>query len=369
MLKKDLPKVTVNHKFYKNLAFLFIFLLTVTSTNSLVMAQESRLLDGTVYVDNLPIETEYALRDGHMMVPALFLKNTGAKVDWNHEYQSIVFHLGTTHVAVSPDKISMDFTTGATDWQSENLPTKPISADGQTFIPLKYVAEKLGLEFTYDPEKKQTSIQNPSERKAMRIGSGSSEKMQVALTFDDGPDATYTPQILEILQEKGVPATFFVVGKQIEEYPEMMKRIVDEGHALGNHSFTHAQFPNITTSGVLQELRNTQLAIDRVVGRKPDLFRPPYGAITRADEELAHDKGFRIVTWSVDTLDWTGVSGNEIFSIVQQEIQPGGIILQHNIDANPGMLDGTVEALPLIIDDLHAKGYSFVTVQTLLEGE
>lgn len=354
---------------YKKITCFLFFLIAFSSLQPFASAQESSLLDGTVYVDNAPIKTEYALRDGHMMVPALFFKHTGSEVDWNQEYQSVVFRFGQTHVAVASGKEIMTVKNEiSNEWKNEPLPIAPISADGHTFVPLVEVAEKLGLQVTYDTEKKQTLVQNPQPKTTHRIGSGNPDNMQVALTFDDGPDATYTPKILDILSEKGVPATFFVVGQEVGKYPEMMKRIVEEGHGLGNHTFTHPQLPKITSIEVLQEIQNTQKALAESVGKKPDLFRPPYGALTRADEELATEKGFRIVTWSVDTLDWTGLSGEEIFLNVQKDISPGGIILQHNVDANPGMLDGTVEALPKIIDDLHARGYTFVTVQTMLDG-
>lgn len=109
--------------------------------------------------------------------------------------------------------------------------------------------------------------------------------------------------------------------------------------------------------------------MQKVVGRKPDLFRPPFGAFTKADLALLHELGMRNILWTVDTRDWSGLSADEIMEIVHREISPGGIVLQHNFQYNRGLLDGTVEALPRIIDDLQKQGYKFVTLQTLLDHE
>lgn len=103
----------------------------------------------------------------------------------------------------------------------------------------------------------------------------------------------------------------------------------------------------------------------RVVGKKPDIFRPPYGAYTKADMLLFNEIGMRNILWFVDTLDWSGTTGEDILKIVHRDISPGGIVLQHNFQSDTGLLDGTIEALPKMIDELKAKGYRFVTVQTL----
>ncbi|SER96106.1 polysaccharide deacetylase family protein [Salipaludibacillus aurantiacus] len=352
----------------KAVVFLVTFLTMLAVLSASVSAKESELLKAPVYVDNQPVQTNYVMRDGHMMVPAMFFKHTGTEVNWNEKYDSIVFRLGGTRFANPTGTKYIDYQKAGTDqWERDTWATPSIHVDGQTFVPLVDVARRLGLRVEYDASAKRTTIQNPNKRTARRIGSGDSAGRQIALTFDDGPDATYTPQILDILKDKGVPATFFVVGRQVDQFPELMQRIVKEGHGLGNHSFTHPDLTAIQSSEVREELFKTQQSMSRAVNRLPDLFRPPYGKLTRADEDFLQEKGFRIVMWSVDTLDWTGLSGDEIFNRVKNNIKPGGIILQHNIDVNPGMLDGTVEALPRIIDELQKQGYTFVTVQTLLD--
>ncbi len=334
----------------------------------IVAAQESSLLEAPINIDNQDIDTKYLLRDGHLMVPALFFKNTGAKVNWNEQFESVVFQVGEKKVAAPIGKTYTDiFNPDTRQWERGELSVSPLSANGQTFVPLREIANELGFNVHYRPDLKRTIIQTNIPRVGKRIGSGGTKEKLVALTFDDGPDLTYTPQILDILKDKGVKATFFVVGNQIQKYPEMMQRIVKEGHALGNHTFSHPKLPNQTTAEVTEELLTTQEAISDTVGRRPDLFRPPYGMLTKADEQVLHDYGFRIVLWSVDTLDYTGLAAENILEIVERDISPGGIVLQHNIDTNPHLLDGTVEALPQMIDKLRAQGYSFVTVQTLLD--
>ncbi|WP_280769373.1 polysaccharide deacetylase family protein [Salipaludibacillus daqingensis] len=355
------------HKNYlgKMLLLLFIFSVMTIGTD-VIEAKESSVSEAHVYVDETPIQTNYALRDGHLLVPAIFFKETGSLVDWNEKYDSIVFRLGDISFAHPTGSNVIDIKKN-NNWEREQLSVASIHIDGQTFVPLNDIAKYLDLNVSYHEDIKKTFIQNPEPRTVSSIGSGDGEQKQVALTFDDGPDILYTTQILEILKEKGVPATFFVVGQQVEKHPEMMKRIVDEGHAFGNHSFTHSLFPDIQSSDVQNELRQTQDIISDTVGRQSDLFRPPFGALTRADEELIHRIGFRSIMWSVDTMDWSGLSGDEIYSTVINEISPGGIVLQHNIDWNPENLKGTVDALPKIIDELQRQGYTFVTIQTLLE--
>ncbi|MDQ0339978.1 peptidoglycan/xylan/chitin deacetylase (PgdA/CDA1 family) [Caldalkalibacillus uzonensis] len=347
---------------------ILLLMLLLVSVSMPVGAQESKLPEAPIYVDGQPIKTKYMVRDGHLMVPALFLKHTGTRVDWNSKYRSVVFRLGNTLFALPVGKKYMDYYVPETgEWKRDTLSAVSMEMKEGLFVPLLDVVKKLGMEVTYEPQFKRTYIRTGTPRPPALIYSGNTKEKLVALTFDDGPDGHYTPQILDILKEKGIPATFFIMGRQVEYFPEVMKRIVKDGHALGNHTMTHPDLRGVMTSDVIEEVRATQQVMEKTVGRKPDLFRPPYGALTRSDRLILHDMGFRVVMWSVDTLDWRGMSADDILSIVHRDISPGGIILQHNLLTTPGLLDGTVEALPQMIDQLHAKGYKFVTVQTLLD--
>lgn len=328
-------------------------------------AQESQLDEAIVMIDNQPFTTKYIMREGHLLVPALFFKHTGTFVDWNEEYSSVVFRVRDIQFALPIGKnFTDDLVKG--NWQRGTLPTKTIDYQGQVFVPLVQVARKLEMDVRYDPTLRRTFITSNIEVKPNRVDHGDQTKKLVALTFDDGPDDQYTPKILAILKEKGARATFFVVGNQIEEFSEQMKRIVQEGHGIANHTWSHPDLRKIWSADVKKEIQSTQAEMIRVVGRQPDLFRPPYGAYTKSDLATFNELGMRNILWNVDTMDWSGLSGDEIVKNVKRDISPGGIILQHNFPIDSDLLAGTVDALPKIIDELRAEGYQFVTVQTLL---
>ncbi|MEY8755371.1 polysaccharide deacetylase family protein [Peribacillus frigoritolerans] len=193
---------------------------------------------------------------------------------------------------------------------------------------------------------------------------GNPSKKRIALTFDDGPEDIYTPQILDILRQKSVKATFFVVGKQAREYPELLKQIYREGHAIGNHTWDHQHLPDLTNQQLIENVQFTTAEIEKITGLKTDLFRPPYGEIQDQQVALLNNRGYRSIMWTADTMDWSGVSAEDIQSRVKKNASPGVIVLQHNYHAS-GKFE-TVKALPQIIDQLRAQGYEFVTVPTLL---
>lgn len=196
-------------------------------------------------------------------------------------------------------------------------------------------------------------------------GSASDGK-RTALTFDDGPDAAVTPRILDILKENNVKATFFMIGTQAAAHPEVVQRIVDEGHAIGNHSWSHPRFHDISIEEAKKQINDTQDMLEAIVGYSPSLFRPPYGALDEEKEELVHSMKLNIVNWSVDTMDWSGLPAPDIVKLVQEQIWPGGIILQHSSGGKDHQLSNTIEALKQIIPELSEQGYSFATVPELL---
>ncbi|MDX5474872.1 MAG: polysaccharide deacetylase family protein [Bacillaceae bacterium] len=328
-------------------------------------ANESRLPEAPIYIDGKPITTKYIMRDGHLLVPALFIKHTGAYVDWDAQYRSVVFRNGSTLFALPVGKkYSDDFIGGI--WRRYPLTVDSVEFLGEPFVPLIDVTRKLGMTARYDTVLNRTFITSNIAVKANHINRKNTSQKLVALTFDDGPDDYYTPRMLDILKEKGVPATFFVVGRQVDAFPSLMKRIVDEGHGIANHTQTHPNLRNQWSNNVRTQISSTQATMARVVGRRPDIFRPPYGSLTKADVAILNELGMKNIMWSVDTVDWSGASADEILKTVHRDITPGGIILQHNFQSNSRLLDGTLEALPRIIDELKARGYRFVTIQTLL---
>lgn len=202
-----------------------------------------------------------------------------------------------------------------------------------------------------------------------RYGSG---PRTVALTFDDGPDPRYTPQILDTLREAGVPATFFIVGVNGEMNPELLRREVNEGHDIGNHTFTHPNISLITPAQFQLELSACQRLMAAVVGRNSLIFRPPFGTDSEpetADQlrqvELASALGYLIVGMQVDPGDWQKPGVDEIVSrtVTALEHGEGNVILLHD---SGGDRIQTVQALPRIIEALRARGFQFVSLSDLL---
>lgn len=186
----------------------------------------------------------------------------------------------------------------------------------------------------------------------------------IALTFDDGPSATLTPRLLDILKEKGVKATFFVVGENAQSHPEILARAVAEGHEIGNHSWSHPQLSKVSEARLQEEIGNTSNAIFKATGKTPSLLRPPYGAVNAHVRQVIQDQyGMKIIFWSVDPLDWKRPGSSAVSQRILANTKAGSIILSHDIHA------GTVDAMPTTIDALLAKGYHFVTVSELIEME
>lgn len=223
------------------------------------------------------------------------------------------------------------------------------------------------------PTEEETSIHDQDRLATMEqsekqkiIFHGSPKRKKIAITFDDGPDLDYTVKILNILSEHHVPATFFVLGKSVKKYPKIVQRMFREGHTVGNHSWDHVDFTQLSTQEIQQQIERTSREISYWTGKKPLFFRPPFGAINPLIVDQVSQKGYSVIYWSVDTKDWKGKSSEKILQIVNQKTQPGSIILFHSA-GGIGSLDGTVKVLPQIIFLLQNKGYQFVTVDQLID--
>src|SRR5260221_6674087 len=198
---------------------------------------------------------------------------------------------------------------------------------------------------------------------------------QIAVTFDDGPDPSWTPKILDILKEKNFPAAFFVIGEEASKSPGILKREYAEGHSIGNHTYTHPVLDEISPTQLRWELNITQRLIESTLGVKSILFRPPYGIDHQPEyaEEWAHlpvaqDMGYMIVGQKIDPHDWRQpygkqVPAQEIIDGVMRQASSGNIILYHD---GGGDRSETLAALPVIIDQLRAQGYQFVPVPELV---
>ena len=183
----------------------------------------------------------------------------------------------------------------------------------------------------------------------------------IAMTFDDGPSEKLTPELLDILAQHHIHATFFVIGENVVKHPEILQRAVREGHEIGNHSWSHPAFAKMSDARVRTELQKTDDAIRDAIGGRPVLMRPPYGSITaRQKQWINAEFGYRIILWDVDPLDWKRPGPAVITSRIVKETRPGSIILSHDIHP------GTIKAMPETFDELQARGFKFVTVSELI---
>ncbi|MCB1337463.1 MAG: polysaccharide deacetylase family protein [Maritimibacter sp.] len=185
--------------------------------------------------------------------------------------------------------------------------------------------------------------------------------MTVAMTFDDGPHPTWTPKLLDILKARDIRTTFYVIGRNVATWPDIVKRMVDEGHEIGNHTWSHPFLSKLGTEGIFGELDRTSDAVYRAVQRIPVTLRPPYGALSGGQAATVHrDREMPTVMWSVDTQDWRRPGAEVVASRVIELSVPGSIVLSHDIHGP------TIEAMPAALDGLIARGFDFATVSMIL---
>lgn len=172
--------------------------------------------------------------------------------------------------------------------------------------------------------------------------------MKCILSFDDGPNSSYTAQLLDILGQYDAKAMFFVIGKHAMQHPELIKRIYAEGHTLGNHTYSHQRLVTLSTEELEKEIISTQTIMREIIHEAPRIFRPPYGEYDTRTQEICAKAGLEIMIWNIDGKDWETDDSNTIARRVIETARPGSIILLHE-------LPQTVVALPNILESLHAK--------------
>ncbi|MDP2064268.1 MAG: polysaccharide deacetylase family protein [Phaeovulum sp.] len=193
------------------------------------------------------------------------------------------------------------------------------------------------------------------------VNSVSIEQPLVALTFDDGPHPVHTPRLLDILKERGVIATFYLIGRSVRAFPDVARRIAAEGHEIGNHTWSHPELWGLGDYDVLREIDRTNEVIWRTVGLLPVTMRPPYGAITRYQSRMLHDtRLLPTVMWSVDPSDYRRPGPDVVASRIITKARSGAIVLAHDIHGP------TVDAMPATIDGLRERGFSFASMSSLL---
>lgn len=191
----------------------------------------------------------------------------------------------------------------------------------------------------------------------MSYSAKTADKNKVAITFDDGPNPEYTVELLEGLQKRGVKATFFVLGAEVEKYPDIVKKIDDGGHLIGVHSYEHVNFRQIGDEAAIEQIEKTQEAIHNVTGKYAGYIRPPYGCWKKSlDVEVPLIE----VLWDIDPLDWATKDADTVVQRILKGVTEGSIILLHDASQS------SVQAAFSVIDILQQENYEFVTVEDLL---
>jgi peptidoglycan/xylan/chitin deacetylase (PgdA/CDA1 family) len=218
-----------------------------------------------------------------------------------------------------------------------------------------------GAETKVSPQTSVKSEPNAATEQSVTFSSVHVDGPYIAMTFDDGPSAPLTPKLLDLLAARHIKVTFFVIGENVAEHPEIVARAAREGHEIGNHSWSHPNFAKMSEERVREQLWRTDTAIQSATGTRPTLMRPPYGSITAREKRWIHDElGYDIILWDVDPYDWKRPGPAVVRNRILKETQPGSIVLSHDIHP------GTIEAMPSTLDALAAKGFKFVTVSELI---
>lgn len=212
------------------------------------------------------------------------------------------------------------------------------------------------------------NLSKKHNKPGMEYWHGDNGEKKIALTFDDGPNNVYTPQILDVLKQNDVRATFFMIGENVKRYPDVAKEVADSGEIIGNHSYTHRNLIFDINPFVRKQITRTQNIIFDNTGIVTNLFRPPFGGDDPFTLHQTKKLGYVVVKWSVSSKDWERPGVDRIVNNVIKNARNGSIILMHDGDELRQNIDRsqTVKALPIIISELRKQGYEFVTVPELL---
>jgi peptidoglycan/xylan/chitin deacetylase (PgdA/CDA1 family) len=212
-----------------------------------------------------------------------------------------------------------------------------------------------------EPTPTQASVSEPTPPKPATYTAANVDGPFIAMTFDDGPSPENTPRLLKMLRDRNIKATFFLIGQNAAEYPDVVRQILADGHEVANHSWSHPVLSRLSDERVSTEITKCQEAIRDASGATPTLLRPPYGALSARQRDWIQSQfGLNIILWSVDPLDWRRPGAAVITNRIIGGAHPGAIILAHDIHKQ------TVDAMPATLDSLLQKGYQFVTVTELL---
>lgn len=240
--------------------------------------------------------------------------------------------------------------------------TKKKSMDGSMKAPLLIASVLLIILAIYSVGFFKVPFVSGQEKKLPIYSVGTDEK-KIAISFDAAWGNSHTVPILDILDRYGVKTTFFLVKFWVEKYPEDVKEICSRGHEVQNHSASHPDFTTLTSEQIMEEIGLTSDAIENITGIAPDLFRPPFGAYNNKVIETLEESGYKVIQWSVDSLDWKQISADQIVERVLSRIEPGSIVLFHNDAAH------AEEYLPRILEEMTLQGYEVVPIGQLIYRE
>lgn len=265
----------------------------------------------------------------------------------------------------------------------DNVPAKPVPDEGkdnekqdadenitnrtsppQNSSGSKEVEKPIGWGVVRNGEHKTPEISKSTKELIDRYGAiftGDESSRVVYLTFDEGYENGYTPAILDILKDRDVKAAFFVTGSYVKQHPDYVKRMIDEGHIVGNHTMTHPSLPTITDENIKQEIDGVDTLLMNGLGIKTKYLRPPKGEYTERTLKVTKEMGYTTVFWSLAFRDWLPLPGGpqESYETVMNNLHPGAVILLHAESKDD------TEALPRIIDSIREEGYEFKTLDDI----
>ena len=204
------------------------------------------------------------------------------------------------------------------------------------------------------------SVKTSTQNKLLPIYNVQTDEKKIAISFDAAWGNEDTQNLIDIMKKYNVKATFFLVGQWVDKYPESVKALADAGHSIQNHSNTHPYLSKISESEIISQLENCNEKAQKITGKRPTLIRPPYGDYNNTVIKTIKGINMYPIQWSIDSLDWKGISATEIYNRVVPKIENGSIVLFHNA------AEHTPEALPSIIEKLQSDGYKFVTIEELI---
>ena len=194
------------------------------------------------------------------------------------------------------------------------------------------------------------------------VGTATAAKV-VAVTFDHSWGNTFTPSILDTLKKNNLKVTFFIMGPWASHYPDVVKRMVADGHEIASHGYRHENYGEKTAEWIKEDLNKSSAQIKEAAGAAPKLFRPPNGHYNPQSLRLTHELGYKTILWNIDSIDWTNPGRDVIIDRIMKRLKPGAIVLLHASDTP----QQTAEALPILLNKIKAEGYKVVTVSELLD--